>query len=382
MDLAESLLSEELRSLQRRRWSGVLALSSGEVTKGLFLRDGRIVFAASSRDDEKLGETLFRNGRISREELEQACRGAQGSRGRFGTALVQSGILTGEEVAAAVSGQVQGIVLSVFEWTSGEVRRADAEQPVAADLVVELSTPRLLLEGARIFPDVRRLERALGDLGRRVRRNPSPPFDYGGLPESPPELAVLRAASGETHIRDLLDLAPYQRLGLVRAVYGLLVAGLLEDVAGDAAAVGGRAAPRPAPRHAGEPALGAADTELDEARKLIERGDRAAGIAILESRLAADPKDRPSRRLLALSLARDAGHSGVVEQHFMTALSQDPRDHDLRYRFATYYRKAGLNARAILQLRLVVGGEPGHAAAWRDLRELEGSTDPPKGRGH
>jgi hypothetical protein len=72
----------------------------------------------------------------------------------------------------------------------------------------------------------------------------------------------------------------------------------------------------------------------------------------------------------------------VVEQHFLRALSQDPRDHDLRYQFATYYRKAGLKARAILQLRLVVGGEPGHAAAWRDLRDLEGTVDPPKGRGH
>ena len=380
MDLAESLLSEELRSLERRRWSGVLALSSGEVTKGLFLRNGRIVFAASSRDDEKLGETLFRNGRISREELEQACRGSQGSSGRFGTALVQSGILTEDELAAAVSGQVQGIVRSVFEWTSGEVRRADAEQPVASDLVIELSTPRILLEGVRIFPDPHRLERALGDTGRRVRRHPSPAFDYGSLPPSPPELAVLRTASSETAIRDLLDLAPYPRLGLVRAVYGLLAAGLLEEVLRDRRA-GGRPALNEA-AHAGEPAPTAVDAELEGARKLIERGDRAAGIAVLEARLARDPKDRPGRRLPALTLARESGYSGVVEQHFLTALSRDPRDHDLRYQFASYYRKAGLTARAILQLRLVVGVEPGHAAAWRDLRDLEGTVDAPKGRGH
>jgi hypothetical protein len=31
----------------------------------------------------------------------------------------------------------------------------------------------------------------------------------------------------------------------------------------------------------------------------------------------------------------------------------------------------GLNARAILQLRIVLGKDPDHAGAWNDLRELE-----------
>ena len=97
MDLADSLLSEELRSLQRRRWSGVLALSSGEVTKGLFLREGRIVFAASNRDEDKLGETLFRKGRISRDELDAAFREAQGPSRRIGHALIRSGVISKDE---------------------------------------------------------------------------------------------------------------------------------------------------------------------------------------------------------------------------------------------------------------------------------------------
>jgi predicted Zn-dependent protease len=72
-----------------------------------------------------------------------------------------------------------------------------------------------------------------------------------------------------------------------------------------------------------------------------------------------------------MTLAQEGGFEPAVERLFLTLLEKQPGDAELRYRLATYYRRAGMAARAILQLRLVLSADSGHAGAWRDLGELE-----------
>jgi len=74
---------------------------------------------------------------------------------------------------------------------------------------------------------------------------------------------------------------------------------------------------------------------------------------------------------LALTQARDSGFQGPIERQLLDLLEVDPHDNELRYALASYYRRAGMTARAILQLRIVLSADSAHAAAWRDLGELE-----------
>ena len=48
---------------------------------------------------------------------------------------------------------------------------------------------------------------------------------------------------------------------------------------------------------------------------------------------------------------------------------------ELRYALASYYRRSGMAARAILQLRLVLSADSGHAGAWRDLGRARSGGD-------
>jgi hypothetical protein len=70
---------------------------------------------------------------------------------------------------------------------------------------VDISTHRLLFEGARIFPDAVRLEAALGKLDRSLRVATRPPFDFTQLNLSPAERAVLQEAADELLISETLD---------------------------------------------------------------------------------------------------------------------------------------------------------------------------------
>lgn len=232
-DLGERLLSEEILTVSNRRQSGVLEVSAGEVAKGIFFRSGHIVFASSSLQADKLGENLIRLGRISRAEFAAAYGDVSSRRRRLGQALVRAGFVGEDEVGRLVARQVETIILSLFMWTSGQAQFFEGGEPIPEDLALDLSTHRLLLEGIRVYPDVDRIERALGGLQRRLRPADRPPFDLARAPLSIAERTVLEETSGVVSIADILA-GPTPRPLLVRATYALLASGVLQDVAAPA----------------------------------------------------------------------------------------------------------------------------------------------------
>jgi thioredoxin-like negative regulator of GroEL len=209
-------------------------------------------------------------------------------------------------------------------------------------------------------------------------------FDYEGLPASPPERAVLAVCARETTLGELLRL-PHPRSRLLRAAYALVAGGMVETRGGEIER------PRPAvtdsgaresvskPPPAGEAAPETRETPADpdtgehKARELLERGQREQAVKVLTTLVEQHPRALGGRRLLAMTLAQDGGFDHKVERLFLEVLEVEPKDVGLRYRLATYYRRAGMRARAMLQLRLVLSSDSGHAGAWRDLGELEAS---------
>ncbi len=374
LDLSRTLLADVILAVREERWSGVLALTQGEVSKGLYFVEGGIAFAASTLEEDRLGANLYRGGRITEEQFRAAMRASEAPGQTLGRALVEAGVLSSAELATALTAQVERIVLSVLRWSSGVLRREPMDRPVPADLALELDLRRLLLLGLRQYPDVARLERQLGDPDRVLRRVSPPPFDTEGLPLLPVERAVLALGTRPVAVRQLLDL-PHPRPAVARAVAGLLAAGLLADLR---PAPVSRSAETPAPPSRvlapgppEAPAFPSPEAAVRAAGELLERGERSRALEMLSECLARDPAARAARRLLALTLARDPGFAEEVELHFRLALEHQPSDSELRYALASYYRRAGMTTRALLHLRLVLSADPEHAAAWRDLAQIE-----------
>jgi len=376
-DLSRVLVADEIGRVRNQGWSGVLALKQGEVSKGLFFLDGAIVFAASTVEEDRLGACLFRAGRISEPQFRHAMREVESSGSPLGQVLVESHILTAFELAGALAAQVERIVLSVLRWTSGTLRREAMDRPLPADQALDLDTNRLLLLGMRQFPDADRLERSLGDPGRRLSRVSPLPFDYEQVNTSPAERAALALCSKSAALAELLAL-PHPRTQLVRAVHALVSGGLIEDAPAAAA---------PAPAATSEPTWTSGPVEPEPepetetplspeeveklARSFLERGQRERAVTLLRETVERHPDARSLRRLLALTQERDSGFQGPIERQLLDLLEVDPHDNELRYALASYYRRAGMTARAILQLRIVLSADSAHAAAWRDLGELE-----------
>jgi tetratricopeptide (TPR) repeat protein len=203
------------------------------------------------------------------------------------------------------------------------------------------------------------------------------------------EQAVLALCARETTLQKAFDL-PHPRPQVVRAAYALVAGGILETAKSpddtDVSMVapeerdfvpGGTAWTPEAADEAAEGAAGSGSAapgpEEGErrARTLLENGQREAAVALLRATLERHPDATSCSRLLALTLAQARGFYAEVEQMLLAILKAAPDDVELRYQLASYYRRAGMRARAMLQLRLVLSADPGHAAAWRDLGELE-----------
>ena len=73
LDLSRALVAEEIVRVRAEGWSGVLALTQGEVAKGLYFVDGAIVFAASTVEEDRLAACLFRGARSRRASSGRRC---------------------------------------------------------------------------------------------------------------------------------------------------------------------------------------------------------------------------------------------------------------------------------------------------------------------
>jgi hypothetical protein len=157
-----------LWSLCTARATGVLHVTAKGITKRVFFEDGRIVFAASSDPNDRLGEQLLRQGTVRLEHLERAvARLPEGK--RLGTILVEAGHLAPENLIRAVVEQVRGIVLSLFGWEEGDYALDEGPLPSEELVTLNVRTGSILLQGIRAIRSFSRIRRSVGSPRARFR---------------------------------------------------------------------------------------------------------------------------------------------------------------------------------------------------------------------
>ncbi len=206
--------------------TGILRLSQAGIKKSIYFKSGRIVFVHSSVKHERLGEVLLRLGKITEEEFAQVSVELEEGR-RLGQALLQKGFLSASEINSGVSYQLQQILFSVFNWDSGDYEFVDRERPVFEDIMVEVSTPALIIDGIRNITNLLVLERGVGhneeavlmpgSNGRRLARTN---MEFS-------EETILAGVDGKTTIRQLRSITRLQPHEFGRALYCLLISGMV-----------------------------------------------------------------------------------------------------------------------------------------------------------
>jgi hypothetical protein len=135
-----------LESLQKEKATGTLIVRCRNVEKCIHIKDGQIIFATSTDELDRLGETLVKEGMISKEKMEAALKLYSKNVGfkKLGAILVENGFISPKDLFSGLKTQVKDIIYSLFLWDDAEYR---FEGRLPADIIkLQINLQDLLME--------------------------------------------------------------------------------------------------------------------------------------------------------------------------------------------------------------------------------------------
>lgn len=119
--LSEQSLGEILMSIYRHRVPGCVKVERAGVEKSIFLNAGAVIHASSSDQNDRLGAFMRDREIISEANYMATMAKRAKTERKYGEILVDAGVLSPARLFAAIQGQVEAIIWSLFNWQSGTV---------------------------------------------------------------------------------------------------------------------------------------------------------------------------------------------------------------------------------------------------------------------
>lgn len=108
-----AVFKDFILGLYNAGWSGMVSVDTGYGVKRVYFSRGQIVFAASNIMDDRLGEVIYREAKITLDELTNSAAQVTKSR-KFGQVLISSSIFSNVQLWQALKLQVKQILRSLF----------------------------------------------------------------------------------------------------------------------------------------------------------------------------------------------------------------------------------------------------------------------------
>jgi hypothetical protein len=223
-EIETSSLPELLRSLLGSGESGILTFNNGDITKSIFLQGGRVVYAASTNPDERLGEDLLLRGKITARQYVEASKLIRPGR-RLGAILVEIGAIEPEELIPAVEHHAKEILMDLFTWTHGDYELVMKEVDPSV-VTLNISTQNLILEGIRRCRAWSQVMRGIGDIEAVLQRTGATDVLYK-LELTEEEQEILGHVSGRSTVEQICQVSYLPNFETCRILWALLVLGIV-----------------------------------------------------------------------------------------------------------------------------------------------------------
>jgi hypothetical protein len=176
----------QLIGLQRK--TGLLTLTNEKDRESVTVtfENGMVVMADSSarRLEDRLGNVLVKQGKITRERLDEALAMQKQTLQRLGHVLASGSAITTKDLRDALQVQISQIVFRVFRWRDGRYNFAPADSvDYDRENFVPMSTDFILMEGIRMVDEWPIIEKRI------------PSFDIVFRPVVDPSLIDVTAAA-------------------------------------------------------------------------------------------------------------------------------------------------------------------------------------------
>ena len=382
--LKEASLPDVVQLLYFGRRTGCLALSDRQRFGSIYFEEGWITYATIVNRRDRIGDILFRNGAITREQLDQALGMQQVARGRrLGELLVSVGALAPTELRRVLRLQIEEAVYSLFSWSTGTFTFDAGVRPDDDDDREKINPENLLLEGARRIDEWSLIEKKLPSfdlvfaLDRAALANDSLSFTEA-------QRRLLPLIDGARDAREVIDLSGLSDFEAGQALFGLITAGLAQRVGTSSKTAPGRLVEAQIDEHRNLGVAFLKSDMLDEAarefRRVMELRPSEGSAPFLLGVIAG----RQGRWSEAVDLFRQAldraGPRGHVIHNLAVALEEVGRLDQAESLFAEAAGRMQEDPRTFQSWALLALRRGDAAVAWGRLeraRELHGKTPPP-----
>lgn len=212
----------QLIGLQRK--TGVLALNNGQESVTVTFENGMVVMADSSnkRLEDRLGNVLVKQGKLSREKLDDALQTQRATLQRLGHIVVTQNLITQSDLREALQVQISQIVFKVFRWRDGDYHFAPAE---SVDYDRENFTPMsadfILMEGIRMVDEWPIIEKKIPSLDIVFRAAVDPGLIEVGGEDSEPAAGARGGATSKIRLTQEEERI-FRRVDGTRTVHGII----------------------------------------------------------------------------------------------------------------------------------------------------------------
>jgi len=198
-------LAEVLQVLQLQRQTGTCLVTSGKIEVAISFREGLIDLARSkgASDEFRLGRYLVEEGLVSQPEVDNVLEDRGGPRKLLGEAMVDSGLITEEDLRRALIRQTSELIYEVLRWPDGRFSFSNTPPEPSEQNRLGLPVASIVMEGFRRVDEWRLIEESI-HFDEVLLRDQVAVDALGSEKLTRQEQLVLDAIDGQRTVREII----------------------------------------------------------------------------------------------------------------------------------------------------------------------------------
>jgi len=221
-------LPDVLIGLQRTGKTGIFQVTTGKKHVRIYFKHGDMIFANSNQDDDRFGEVLIKEGKISLQQyFDASAMMKQKKNKRLGTILIELGYLKANELVWAVRHQVVEIIVSLLTAECGHFEFLEGELPSEEAITLNLSAADLIYRGIKRVSNFQYILQDFPPIDSWLMFSQDPLDLFQSLSLTENDKKILSLVSDGQSIRNILSSGIMNDFEIIKTLYGLLCARLV-----------------------------------------------------------------------------------------------------------------------------------------------------------
>lgn len=352
---------EILLSISNSGKTGTLHLKNWPAEKLVHIRNGKIIFASSNKEEDCLGINLLTRGKITVSQYYESIKLIEKTGKRHGSILVELGYLTPKEIEDAIKKQVEEIVLGIFKWEDGYFFFEEAPLTIYESITLESDTVTLIYKGIKNMDSFPQIRNAL-PLTTILMLSPDSNKLFKKFKFEDKEKKITALVNGKNSVLDILRNFPGDDLEILKILYALNSTEALVPV--DYTATSKENMLNAISESSSPEALYKKGTEL------FMSGKYSASVNTFREAVNLTPDRAPYHFYLAMSLVNTSMLQDA-EEALIKAIEIEPFNDDYYTELGMVYKRLGLTEKAGRTFEFALRINPHNERARHALSEIK-----------